>query len=45
MKKGDKVMIYGNKSIFYAIGEILGDYYYKEEESEVYYLSTSIEEM
>ncbi|MEM0254317.1 MAG: endonuclease NucS [Candidatus Bathyarchaeia archaeon] len=37
MKKGDKVLIYGNKSI-YALGEILSDYYYKEEESEVYYL-------
>jgi Holliday junction resolvase-like predicted endonuclease len=37
MKKGDKVLIYGNKSV-YALGEILSDYYYKEEESDVYYL-------
>lgn len=37
MKKGDKVLIYGNKSI-YAVGEIQSDYYYKEEESETYYL-------
>jgi len=35
MKKGDKVLIYGRKSIL-AIGEIIGDYYYKEEESEEY---------
>ncbi|MEM2954291.1 MAG: hypothetical protein QXU21_08495 [Candidatus Bathyarchaeia archaeon] len=31
------MLIYENKSI-YAVGEILSDYYYKEEESEVYYL-------
>jgi restriction system protein len=37
MKKGDRVLIYGNKNV-YALGEILSDYYYKEEESDVYYL-------
>jgi restriction system protein len=37
MKKGDKVLIYGNKNV-YALGEILSDYYHKEEESDVYYL-------
>jgi restriction system protein len=37
MKKGDKVLIYGNKNI-YALGEILSDYHYKEEESDIYYL-------
>jgi len=37
MKKCDRVLIYGNKNV-YALGEILSDYYYKEEESDVYYL-------
>jgi len=35
MKKGDRVLAYGNKCI-YGIGEIIGDYYYKAEESEEY---------